>query len=254
MMLVLSPSKTLDESPAPVGLPHTQPEFLSDTQTLIAMLRKYPEKKLGVLMDISPKLAALNVRRYKDFHAPFTIKNAKQALLMFKGDVYEGIEAARYTKADFAFAQEHMRILSGLYGLLKPLDLMQPYRLEMGTHLANARGKDLYDFWDAHLTKALNKALSQHKNKTLINLASEEYFTAVQAEKLAGPLLNIVFKEKRQGKLQIIGLLAKKARGRMADFIIKHRINEPKDLKKFTDGGYGFEARLSDAERWVFVR
>jgi cytoplasmic iron level regulating protein YaaA (DUF328/UPF0246 family) len=253
MILVLSPSKTLDEKSWPLA-EHTQPDMLDDSQLLVNALKKYTPAKLQALMDISEKLATLNVQRYKDFSLPFTRDNAKQALLMFKGDVYEGMDVAHYGKADFAFAQKHLRILSGLYGLLRPLDLMQPYRLEMGTRLASKRGKDLYQFWGARITDAINAAAAGHAHPVLINLASEEYFKAVQPGALAMPVINVIFKENQKGKLKIIGLFAKRARGLMADYIIKKRIENPKDIKKFSAEGYQFQPSLSNASDWVFTR
>ncbi len=254
MIILLSPSKTLDfKHPSPVQA-HTLPEMLDESQALVTILHKYTPAKLAKLMDISDKLARLNVQRYRDFSTPFTPGNAKQALLAFRGDVYDGLEADSYSEEDFTFAQAHLRILSGLYGLLKPLDLIQPYRLEMGTKLPNARGKDLYAFWGERITQALNRELQGMENKLLINLASEEYFKAVQPKALEGKLLNIVFKEKRKGKLQVIALLAKKARGMMASFIVRKRLTEPDGIKFFREGDYRFDAELSDRSNWVFTR
>lgn len=254
MLLVLSPSKTLDFESKPRIATHSLPDMLKESQALVKELRAYTPKKLSVLMGISDKLAALNARRYKDFSTPFTLANAKQALLAFKGDVYEPIEVESYGRDEFAFAQEHVHILSGLYGLLKPLDLIQPYRLEMGTRLKNPRGKDLYAFWGGRITQAVNKTLAGHKRKVLLNLASEEYFSAVQPDKLEGQLIHIVFKENQKGKLKIIGLFAKKARGMMANYIIRNHIDDADALKAFHDGGYHFEKSLSSPDKWVFVR
>jgi uncharacterized protein len=254
MMLVLSPSKTLDyETPVKLAT-YTQPDMLDESQSLIKELRKYTPEKLSELMDISEKLAKLNAQRYKDFSVPFTQKNARQAILAFKGDVYDGIDVDHYRKEDFVFAQEHVRILSGLYGLLRPLDLMQPYRLEMGTGLKNPRGKDLYGFWEDRITRNINQALAKHKNKLLINLASEEYAKAIKPKLLESPMLNVVFKENQKGKLKIIGLFAKKARGLMANYIIKNQIDNALSLKKFKESGYAFEPSLSDEAHYVFVR
>ena len=254
MMLVLSPSKTLDfESKLRIAT-HTVPDMFRDSEMLIRELRTYPQKKLSALMGISDKLAALNMQRYRDFTTPFTPANARQAILAFKGDVYEPIEVESYSRDDFAFTQKHVRILSGLYGLLRPLDLIQPYRLEMGTRLTNPRGKDLYGFWGERITQALNGELTSHKSKILLNLASEEYFAAVKPAKLSGELINIVFKENQKGKLRIIGLFAKKARGMMANYIIKNQIDNVKSLKDFQGGGYRFEPSLSSASDQVFVR
>ena len=205
-------------------------------------------------MDLSDKLAHLNYDRYQTFSTPFTPDNARQALLAFKGDVYAPMEVASYTKKQFEFAQAHLRILSGLYGLLKPLDLMQPYRLEMGTSLPNSRGKNLYEFWEKRIAKAINNDLKNHKNKIVINLASVEYFHSVKPELLDGTLLTIAFKEKHKGGLKVIGLFAKKARGMMANFIIKNGIYDSAELKGFTQDGYSYQRTLSNEQEWVFTR
>jgi hypothetical protein len=228
--------------------------MLGESQTLIKALRQYTPARLARLMDISDKLARLNVQRYQDFSTPFTAANAKQALLAFKGDVYEGLNVDTYHREHFAFAQDHLRILSGLYGLLKPLDLIQPYRLEMSIRLGNPRGKDLYHFWGERITQSLNRDMKRMKKKLLVNLASEEYFKAVRPKLLEGEVLSIAFKEKHKGKLQVIALFAKKARGRMASFIVKNRIEDPRDMQAFGDEGYKFMPSLSDAKQYVFAR
>lgn len=254
MIIVLSPSKTLDFDSRPNIAMHTVPEFLGESVKLIKELKNYSVDEISNLMDISDKLATLNAKRYKSFKTPFTPENAKPALMAFKGDVYGPIEVELFHLKDFEFAQKHLRILSGLYGVLKPLDLIQPYRLEMGIRLPNSRGKDLYAFWGERITQALNRALEADKNKLLINLASEEYFKAVKPASLEGECIHMVFKDNQKGKLKIIGLFAKKARGMMANFIIKNQIINKNDLKKFTEGGYRFEPGLSDAGSWVFIR
>lgn len=254
MLAVLSPSKTLDFETPPLIAVHTMPDFLPESQKLIKELRRYSPEKLSGLMGISDKLAAFNVARYRDFHLPFTAANAKQALMAFKGDVYEGIDVESYSKADFTFAQKHVRILSGLYGLLRPLDLIQPYRLEMGIRLPNPRGKDIYSFWGERITLAINEALAAQKDKLLINLASEEYFKAIKPAALKGEVLHIVFKEHHKGNLKIIAIFAKKARGRMASFMVKNRITKAEGLKDFCEDGYGFEAKLSHDRCFTFVR
>lgn len=185
---------------------------------------------------------------------PFSPANASQALLAFRGDVYEGIDAENYTAADFDFAQDHLRILSGLYGLLKPLDLIQPYRLEMGARLENDRGKNLYDFWGSRINELLNRDLASGEQPVLVNLASQEYFKAVRPRELAAPVLTLSFREKKDGAYRVIGLFAKRARGQMADFIIKKRITTPEGLKFFNRGGYRFRPGLSNANEWVFCR
>jgi uncharacterized protein len=254
MILVLSPSKTLDfESPLPTA-DYTLPDMMLESQLLIEELKSLTVEKLIQLMDISGKLAVLNAQRYKQFHTPFTPANARPALIAFKGDVYEGMSVSEYSKEDFAYTQAHVRILSGLYGLLKPLDLIQPYRLEMGTKLKTPRGKDLYAFWGTRITHALNQALDQQKNPVLINLASQEYFKAVKPASLKGPVITITFKEKHGRMFKVVGLLAKRARGLMADYIIKNRIGDVAGLKKFKTDGYRFTASLSSETELVFVR
>ncbi len=254
MLMVLSPSKTLNFTDKARSPDETIPEMLDKSVLLIKELRKYSTKKLSKLMDISDKLSELNVRRYELFDPKFTNNNAKQALEAFEGDVYEPMKVATYTAKDFEFAQKHLRILSGLYGVLKPMDLMQPYRLEMGTGLKNPKGKDLYAFWGDSITQALNEAMKNHKNMTLINLASVEYFQSVMPHKLDGKQLKVSFKEKQKGQIKIVALFAKKARGMMADFVIRNRIDQPEGLKDFNGGGYQFKSSLSVENEWQFVR
>lgn len=254
MLTLLSPSKTLNFDDDSNVSSHTIPPMLDQSMLLVKELRKYSARKLGKLMDISDKLAELNARRYEQFDPAFTPANAKQALMAFKGDVYAPMEVATYSMDDFDFAQKHLRILSGLYGLLRPLDLIQPYRLEMSTTLKNPRGKDLYSFWGTRIATALNETLKTHKHKYVINLASVEYFRSVKPELLTGKLLTIHFKERQKGQLKIIGLFAKKARGMMADYIIRQRIDQPEALKEFKTGGYHFEKSLSGEKEWIFVR
>ncbi len=256
MLAVLSPSKTLDESAVKaIGAP-TEPSFLKDAATLVNCLKTLSEEDLQQLMSISPKLAELNARRYQGFQMPFTADNSKQALLMFKGDVYDGLDAASLTAAERARSNDSLRILSGLYGLLRPLDLMQPYRLEMGTKLKNERGKNLYDFWGTRLSRALNEALSQQDKgeKRLINLASNEYFKAVDIAALDCPVTTIHFKEEKGDMLKVIGLHAKKARGLMARFIVQQQPKTPEDLEAFNAAGYRFRPSLSSAAEMVFSR
>lgn len=254
MIVVLSPSKTLDFDNPPRIIPHTQPDMLKESAALIKLLRAYDKQGLMKLMSISEKLAVLNEARYKRFKTPFTPSNARQAILAFKGDVYEGIDVDSYDIRDFAYAQEHVRILSGLYGVLRPLDLIQPYRLEMGTKLPSPKGKDLYAYWGTKITTALNKALADDASKILVNLASGEYFEAVRPKSLKGKLLTLTFKEKRPDGLKIIGLMAKKARGLMTNFIVKQRVEVVSDLKEFHEGGYRFARDISDSKEYVFVR
>jgi cytoplasmic iron level regulating protein YaaA (DUF328/UPF0246 family) len=202
-------------------------------------------------MHLSEPLAQLNEERYQSFTDTFTQENAKQALMAFKGDVYTMMDVAEYSEADLAFAQQHLRILSGLYGLLKPLDLIQPYRLEMGTRLKTKKGDSLYAYWGSKISTALNEA---GKGQTLVNLASQEYFKAIDQKTLLLPVVNIHFKEFKDGKYQVLGLFAKQARGRMSNFVIKNHLTDPEQLKTFQEAGYEFAERLSSAIDWVFVR
>lgn len=251
MLTVISPAKTLDmDTPAP-NLPLTQPELLGEAELLVKKLRPMKKGELARLMGVSDKIAALNAERYQTFRTPFTPANARPALVTFKGDVYKPLELKHYTEEDFAFAQAHLRMLSGLYGVLRPLDLMQPYRLEMGTKLKNPRGEDLYDFWGERITVLLNRDL---KGGALVNMASNEYWKAVKPAKLKGRIITPLFKEKRGKKVQTIALMAKKARGMMVNHIIRNQVMEPEALKKFKEGGYRFEPKLSSESEWVFVR
>lgn len=260
MLFILSPAKTLDSDPPAPALPPTQPEFLKEAEALAKILRKKSAVQLGKLMDISPKLAALNHDRYQRFATPFTPENAHAALTLFKGDVYQGMEVKDYGKKDWAFAQAHGRILSGLYGLLRPLDLMQPYRLEMGTALTNPKGEGLYDFWKKTLTARLVKELGDamtHPEPVLLNLASQEYAGAVDVKALGKKGIRVIevqFKQEKNGKLVTIGLLAKRARGMMANHIIRGQINEPEALTRFKESGYRFRKELSDEAHMIFTR
>jgi len=205
-------------------------------------------------MDISPDLAAVNAARFRAWHAPFTPGNARPALLAFKGDVYTGFDLAAWKAADYDFAQKHLRILSGLYGLLRPLDLMQPYRLEMGTALPNKRGKNLYAFWGPRLTLALNDALAATHSSVLVNLASQEYFRAVVPAKLEAEIVTPVFKDGKNGRYKVISFFAKKARGLMADFIVRNRLNHPDGLMAFDADGYRFDPEASSNRELLFLR
>ncbi len=254
MLIVISPAKTLDFE-TPPGVPtFTMPEFLDDSAELIDELRSYEPYRLGDLMGISPKLADLNSNRYHNWSLPFTADNAKQSVLAFKGDVYTGLNADSLSADDLQFAQAHLRILSGLYGVLKPLDLMQPYRLEMGTKLNNRRGKDLYDFWDDRINQALNRELAEQDDPVLVNLASNEYFKSVRANKLNARIVTPVFKEERDGQFKLVSFFAKKARGLMSRYIIRHRLSDPQDLKGFDLEGYRFNASLSTRDKPMFTR
>ena len=258
MIVVLSPAKTLDFVSLPTLPDTTQPAFLDQSQMLVNLLRKRSPLEFSQLMGISDQLATLNVQRYADWSRPFTAENAKQAVLAFNGDVYEGLDAASLSPADLLFAQEHLRILSGLYGVLRPLDLMQPYRLEMSVRLPSRRGKDLYAFWGERISKALGEALRETGAPALVNLASDEYFKAVQPKRLVVPVIQPVFEDwsggKDSGKFKVVSFYAKRARGLMARFALIERLNDPEGLKSFSAEGYAFVATASDETRWVFRR
>lgn len=250
MLILISPAKTLDYS-TPNFSESTQPDFQTDTRSLVRIMKKKSAKEISELMHISDNLAELNNERFKTFQKDFNKENSKQAILAFKGDVYTKMDVDEYSKEDFDFAQDHLRILSGLYGLLKPLDLIQPYRLEMGIKLENKKGKNLYEFWDKKIAKAINEAAN---GQTIVNLASQEYFKAVHLKSLKSPLINIEFKEYKDDSYKIIGFFAKQARGMMSNFAIKNRITDPEQLKTFTGGGYEYFDQLSDHNNWIFVR
>ena len=254
MITVLSPAKSLDYEPQSYTKKHTTPEFLDDSQELIDVLEKKSKSQIAKLMSLSDKLAELNVQRYQDWQTPFDTDNAKQCILAFKGDVYQGFDFDEWKAADFTFAQKHLRILSGLYGLLRPLDLMQAYRLEMGTKLKTDRGKDLYAFWGDTITNAINLAVQTSRSKAFVNLASNEYFSSVHAGDLGVPIVTPVFKDEKNGKYKIISFFAKKARGMMANFIVRNRIKQPEDLKAFDVAGYQFDEDSSDESTLTFLR
>jgi cytoplasmic iron level regulating protein YaaA (DUF328/UPF0246 family) len=254
MLAVISPAKTLDFDSQPVTLKSSQADYLGQSEQLIKTMRKQSPKQLAKLMKISPKLAELNAQRFAAWNLPFSPENAKQAVLAFKGDVYIGLAAEEFNQRDFNFAQKNLRILSGLYGLLKPLDLIQPYRLEMGTRICNGRSKDLYEFWGNDITEGINRELAKHRNKTLINLASNEYFKAVKPDLLTGKLITPIFKDYSNGSYKILGFFAKKARGYMSTYIIKNRITKPEDIKSFNVDGYKYDPDLSSEFDWVFTR
>ncbi|HPP47312.1 MAG TPA: peroxide stress protein YaaA [Accumulibacter sp.] len=254
MIVVISPAKALDFKTPPNLARHSQPRFLDQSQLLIEQLRRFSPAELASLMKISDPLAVLNVTRYGQWQPPFTLDNAKQAALAFNGDVYDGLQAATLSGDDWLFAQDRLRILSGLYGLLRPLDLMQPYRLEMGTRLANARGRDLYAFWGQRLTDALNEDLRALEAHRLVNLASEEYFKSVMPPKLAVPVLQPVFEDWHAGRYRIISFHAKRARGLMARFVIVNRLREVSGLRDFAVDGYRHVPEGSDEKIWLFRR
>ena len=254
MLFLLSPAKSLDfETPAP-GVAHTQPQFVPHAQALIDILRELSPQDVAELMDLSDALSGLNVARYQAWSPKFTAKNAKQAVLAFNGDVYEGLDAKSLSPDDLAWAQDHVAILSGLYGVLRPLDYMQPYRLEMGTKLANPQGKDLYKFWGSQIANYLNQQLSKQEQAVIVNLASQEYFKSVDRKALQARVVECVFEDYKGGKYKIISFLAKRARGLMARYAVLQRVTQVEQLKKFNLEGYAFEASASEPDRLVFRR
>lgn len=254
MLMILSPAKTLDyESPVP-ALPLTTPDFVKEANALIGLLRELSVQDVATLMDLSDKLAALNVARYAEWSPQFTDANSRAAVLAFKGDVYEGMEAWTFDADDHAFAQQHLRILSGLYGLLRPLDRLQPYRLEMGTPLKNPKGKTLYAFWGDAIAQGLNATLAERGTDLVINLASEEYSKAALTRALNARVITPQFREEKDGKFKMVSFYAKRARGLMAAHVVKNRLSHPDELREFSAEGYEFNKKLSGADAWVFTR
>lgn len=254
MLIVLSPAKTLDyETPANTEI-STKPDFIKRSAELIEILREFAPDRIGSLMRISDQLATLNANRYAAWSPKFTLKNSKQAMLAFNGDVYEGLDAASLNAKQLAYAQSHIRILSGLYGVLRPLDLMQPYRLEMGTRLANPAGKDLYAFWGNTVTDKLNQRIAEQQSEALVNLASEEYFKVVKPTLLKAPVITPVFQDWKNGQYKIISFYAKRARGLMARYAATEGVTRPTDLKSFDVDGYEFDAGASNETTWMFRR
>jgi len=254
MLIVLSPAKSLDyKTPFKVKTT-TLPEFVTESAKLITELKKLSPQDLANLMGLSDQLAALNVGRYQDWSKKFTEENSKPAIYAFNGDVYEGFDVQTLNAKALDFAQNHLRILSGLYGALRPLDLMQPYRLEMGTAFKNIRGKDLYAFWGERVTDSLKKLLEQEKKPVLLNLASEEYFKVLQPKSLGCPVISPVFQDGKDGKYKIISFYAKRARGLMARYVVENRITDPEDLKGFNLDGYKYFASESKLDKPLFRR
>ncbi|HGH5979303.1 TPA: peroxide stress protein YaaA [Kluyvera georgiana] len=254
MLILISPAKTLDYQSPLATTRYTQPMLLEHSQQLIGVARKLSAPQIKALMGISDKLADLNATRFHDWHPDFTPENARQAILAFKGDVYTGLKAETFSEADFDFAQKHLRMLSGLYGVLRPLDLMQPYRLEMGIRLENPRGKDLYQFWGEEITHTLNAALHEQGDDIVVNLASDEYFRSVKPKALKGTIIKPVFLDEKNGKFKVISFYAKKARGLMSRYIIENRLSKPEQLTGFDSEGYFFDEESSSAEELVFKR
>lgn len=254
MLLVVSPAKNLDYESAVATEKFSQPELLEHSKVLIKKCKTLTPADISSLMSISDKLAGLNAARFGEWATPFTPENARQAILAFNGDVYAGLDANSFNDDDFVFAQQHMRILSGLYGLLRPLDLMQAYRLEMGKKLDNERGSNLYQFWGDIITEHLNDALAAQGDNILINLASNEYFKSVNKKVLKAEIITPAFKDWKNGQFKMISFYAKKARGLMARYIIENQISDVEKLKAFDVAGYQYSAELSKGNDWVFTR
>ena len=254
MLTVLSPAKTRDDETAPITQSATLPRFMDQSALLVEDARGLNPDDIRALMGVSEQIAHLNHERFMNWQSESTSDNAKQAVLAFKGDVYTGLQAETLSEDDLDFAQTRLRILSGLYGLLRPLDLMQPYRLEMGLKFTNQRGRNLYEFWGEQLTDTLNADLVSAKTEVLINLASNEYFKAVKPKLLNADIITPQFKDLKNGQYKMISFFAKKARGLMARYIIDNRITEPEALKSFSEAGYYYSDEQSRGDQWVFLR
>lgn len=254
MLAIISPAKKLDFDNAKDVNKSTQPELLARSEELATLLKGKSQNEIKSLMKLSDNLAALNYQRYQNFRTPFTNDNAKPAVYVFKGDTYIGLDADNLASADIDYAQDHLLMLSGLYGALRPKDLMQPYRLEMGTKLANDHGEDLYDFWDNDITALCNEATKGHKNRSIINLASNEYNKVIRHNALEGDFITCHFKDVKNGRAKVIGLFAKRARGAMARYMIENKIETPEGLKDFNADGYIFFEDQSDAHNYTFIR
>lgn len=254
MLMVISPAKTLDFTSPLTTQAYTQPDMLERSQELINIVRQLTPDQLRALMGISDKLTLLNVARFNEWQRPFTPENARQAILAFKGDVYAGLQAETFDEAAFTFAQKHLRILSGLYGVLRPLDLIQPYRLEMGIRLANSAGHDLYHYWGETLTGSFDQTLKEQNENTLLNLASDEYFKAINPKKLKVSIVKPVFLDEKNGQFKVISFYAKRARGLMVRYVIQHRLTQPAQLEAFSEEGYYFDQQNSTLHEPVFKR
>ena len=254
MLIVISPAKTLDFETQPVTKQFSQPELLDHSESLINVLTTKSPADIESLMKISPKLSELNVERFHNWSQPFKPSNAKPALLAFKGDVYTGLDAETFSEDEFSYAQSHLRILSGLYGVLKPLDLIQAYRLEMGTRLENPNGKNLYEFWGNEITNKINDQLKSIDSDILLNLASNEYFKSIKKKDINGDIVTPVFKDWKNGQYKMISFYAKKARGLMSAWVIKNQVNDLNSLTKFDVDGYQYSANDSDALNPVYLR
>ncbi len=254
MLFLLSPAKALDYDTPAGDVPHTQPMFVKQASELIGVLKDKTPQDIASLMSLSDALSSLNVARYQAWSSKFTAKNSKQAVIAFNGDVYEGLDAKTLTHKNLEWAQEHVAILSGLYGVLRPLDWMQPYRLEMGTALVTDKGNNLYKFWGSQIADYLNKRLSDAREPILVNLASQEYFKSVDRKVLKARVIECVFEDYKGGQYKIISFNAKRARGLMARYAVTHEVKTPKELEGFNLEGYAFDAAVSEPDRKVFRR
>ena len=253
LVTIISPAKKLDYSPIEKNLDSTVPGLLEHSNELIKYLKYLNPQEVSSLMGLSDKLGALNYERFQEWETPFTKSNSKQAILAFKGDVYQGLDAESLSKTELIWAQKHVRILSGLYGVLKPLDLMQAYRLEMGTKFPTNRGKNLYEFWNSIITDELNRTFSS-KKATLLNLASNEYFKSINSSELKANVITPIFMDRKNGKYKIISFFAKKARGLMTRYVIKNQTEDIADIQNFEEGGYFFNEEMSEDNKPVFCR
>lgn len=254
MILIISPAKRIDPIPDISRTEFSQLELLNHTEELISILKNLNQKELAKLLKINPELAQLNYERYVKWGLPFTLENSKQALFVFKGDVYRKLDADSLSEKALLYGKNHLRILSGLYGILRPLDLIQPYRLEMGTRLQTRGGSNLYEFWGNHITDVLVKEMKQKNSKALINLASNEYFKVINLNIIKVPVITPIFKDFRNGTLKIFSIFAKEARGMMSRFILENQLKKTEDLKLFNEGGYAYDDNLSSEFEWVFTR
>ncbi len=254
MLAIVSPAKKMDFDPLDRSLPMSEPDFLDDTQLLVKSAKKLSKSELQRLMKLSDSLAELNYQRFKGFSADPSPDQVKQAVMAFAGDTFVGLDAPSLSKDELVYAQDHLRILSGLYGLLRPLDMIQPYRLEMGKRLDNPRGSDLYEFWDEQLAEAIDGIVASHKAQVVVNCASNEYFKATKPKVMTSRVITPVFKEIKNGEARVLGLFAKRARGSMARYMIQNRIEDPDGIKNFDTGGYIYRDDLSEDDTWVFTR
>lgn len=254
MLALISPAKTLDyETQLPTDQ-FTQPRLLEHSQQLISIAQQLSASEIATLMSVSEKIASLNAARFRDWQPDFDFSNARQALFAFKGDVYTGLDAYSLSNGNIEYAQKHLRMLSGLYGLLRPLDLMMPYRLEMGTKLKNERGSNLYQFWDQTITHLINEDLAAQQSEVLVNLASDEYYKAVKESKIQAEIIKPVFLDEKNGRYKVISFYAKQARGLMARYMIDHQVQSVEELKNFNSEGYAFDAESSLKGELVFKR